>query len=102
MNQLKEGVDYSATGDVTINAAENILNISIPLVDYAGTAASWLGTVNDKSPTGNSSDWFFVSHGGSNLSNIDTQGFWLGRYTSSIAAGDENDEVLIFHYVLAE
>lgn len=102
LNQIKEGVDYSATGDVTINAADNILNISIPLVDYAGTAASWLGTVNDKSPTGNSSDWYFVSHGGSNLSNIDTQSFWLGRYTSSVAAGDDNDEVLIFHYVLAE
>lgn len=102
LTQLKEGVDYSASGEVIINAADNILNISIPLVDYAGTAASWLGTVNDKSPTGNSSDWFFVPHGGANLSNIDTQGFWLGRYTSSKDAGDENDEVLIFHYVLAE
>lgn len=101
LTQKKEGVDYSATGEVTIDPDNNILNINIPLVDYAGSAASWLGTVNDKSPTGDEHDWHFVSHGGSNLSNIDTSGFWLGRYTSSKAAGDENDEALIFHYVAA-
>lgn len=102
LSQIKEGVAYSATGDVTINAENNILNISIPLVDYAGTPASWVGTVNEKSPTGNPSDWYFVSHGSSDLSNIDTKGFWLGRYSSSKAAGDKEDEVLIFHYVLAQ
>ncbi|MCL1934433.1 MAG: hypothetical protein FWF53_11555 [Candidatus Azobacteroides sp.] len=101
LTQIKEGVNYTASGDVTIDPDNGILNFSIPLVDYAGTVASWLGTVNDKSSTGNINDWYFVSHGGNNLSNIDTQGFWLGRFSQSTAAGDSNDEVTIFHYVLA-
>ncbi|MDR1416299.1 MAG: hypothetical protein LBJ57_02615, partial [Prevotellaceae bacterium] len=102
LSQLKEGVAYTATGEVSIDPENSILNISIPLVDYTGTAAAWTGSVNDKSTTGNIHDWYFVSHGGTNLANIDTEGFWLGRYANSIAAGDENDEVIIFHYVKAE
>jgi hypothetical protein len=34
------------------------------------------------------------------LSNINTEGFWLGRVSNSIAAGDTSDEVLLFHFVL--
>ncbi|MDR2057614.1 MAG: hypothetical protein LBP83_04925 [Dysgonamonadaceae bacterium] len=99
LNQMKEGTPYSATGTVTIDPVNNILNIDIPLVDYTGTVAAWLGSTNPKSLTGNEYDWYFVSHGGSNLGNIDSNGFWLGRVTNSIAAGDTSDEVLIFHYV---
>jgi hypothetical protein len=102
LRQLKEGVDFTSVGTVTIDVDNSILNISIPLVDYTGAAASWTGTVNDKSPTGDEHDWYFVSHGGSNLSNIDTEGFWLGRFSQSIAAGDGADEILIFHFVKAE
>ncbi len=101
LKQQKEGQPHTAVGNVAIDADRNILNIDIPLVDYAGTAASWLGTTNNKSVSGSANDWYFVPHGGSNLSNIPTNGFWLGRVANAKAAGDENDEILIFHYVLA-
>jgi hypothetical protein len=99
LNQTKEGSPYTATGTVVIDPVRNLLNIDIPLVDYTGTPAAWLNTTNPKSVTGNEFDWYFVSHGGSNLGNIDTNGFWLGTITQSTAAGDANDEVLIFHYL---
>lgn len=99
LKQKKEGKDFSAVGTVKIDPEKSILNINIPLVDYVGTAGSWLNTKNTKSTTGNEFDWHFVSHGGSNLSNINTNGFWLGAVTGSVAAGDAKDEVLIFHFV---
>jgi hypothetical protein len=97
--QTKNGSPYSATGDVVIDPVTKILNIDIPLVDYAGTAASWLNTSNPKQISGSVNDWYFVSHGGSSLANINTNGLWLGVVANSIAAGDSKDEVLIFHYV---
>ncbi|WP_262248836.1 hypothetical protein [Parapedobacter soli] len=102
LKQTKAGQPYSATGDVSIDTEGNILNIGIPLVDYSGTAAEWVGSTNDKSVTGSTNDWYFVSHGGSNLGNIDAQGFWLGRVSQAKTQGDNNDEVLVFHYVLAD
>jgi hypothetical protein len=69
-------------------------------VDYSGTPAAWLDTTNPKSLTGSEYDWYFVSHGGSNLSNINTNGFWLGKVSKSTAAQDDDDEVLIFHYIV--
>jgi len=98
--QTKNGSLFTATGDVTIDPTNKILNISIPLVDYAGTAASWLNTSNPKSVSGSTNDWYFVSHGGSSLANIDTNGLWLGVVSNSVAAGDSKDEILAFHYVL--
>ncbi len=99
LSQTKDGAPYTATGDVVIDPENNILNINIPLVDYAGTAASWLPTTNTKSVTGDTNDFYFVSHGGNNLSNVDTEGFWLGVVSNSTAAGDDKDEVLIYHFV---
>lgn len=101
LTQTKNGSPFTATGDVIIKAEDNILNISIPLIDYVGTAASWLNTSNPKSVSGSTNDWYFVSHGGSTLGNINTNGLWLGAVSNSIAAGDSKDEVLIFHYVVA-
>lgn len=101
LTQTKNGSPYSATGDVVIDPVAKILNINIPLVDYAGTSASWLNTTNPKHITGSENDWHFVSHGGSSLANIDTNGLWLGVIANSTAAGDDKDEVLIFHYVKA-
>ncbi|SEN44305.1 hypothetical protein SAMN05216436_11653 [bacterium A37T11] len=100
LKQTINGVAYNATGTVTIDPVKNILNFSIPLVDYSGTAASWVGNTNDKSITGSTNDWYFVSHGGSNLTNISTNGFWLGKISNSVAKGDSKDEVLAFHYIL--
>jgi len=97
--QTKNGSPYSVTGTVVIDPTNKILNINIPLIDYAGTAASWLNTSNPKHISASANDWYFVSHGGSTLGNIDTNGLWLGVVSNSIAAGDTKDEVLIFHYV---
>ncbi len=99
LRQIKDGKDFTANGIVKIDTEKNILNISIPLVDYSGTVASWLPSTNEKSVTGNTKDWYFVPHGGSNLGNINTQGFWLGAVSNSVKAGDTKDEVLIYHYI---
>jgi hypothetical protein len=99
VKQKKNGVGFTATGSVKIDPDKNILNISIPLVDYAGTAASWLPSTNAKCISGNKNDWYFVSHSGSNLSNIDTQGLWLGVVANSVVGGDTKDEVLIYHFL---
>lgn len=98
--QTKDGVPFTATGDVVIDPDEKILNINIPLIDYAGTPASWLNTSNPKHISGSANDWYFVSHGGSSLATIDTNGLWLGVVSNSVAAGDSKDEVLIFHYLV--
>lgn len=99
LKQTLDGKPYEATGTVTIDPDKNILNISIPLVDYKGTAAEWLPTTNTKSVSGSKNDWYFVSHGGANLNNVDTQGLWLGVVSNSIAGGDTKDEVLVYHFV---
>lgn len=99
LTQTKDGAPYTATGDVTIDPDNKILNISIPLVDYVGTIANWLPSTNTKTITGDVNDYYFVSHGGTNLSNIDTEGFWLGVISNSVESGDDNDEALIFHFV---
>jgi hypothetical protein len=103
VSQTKSGTPYSATGTVTIDVNKNILNIDTPLIDYDGTAGSWVGIDNSNFTSfgGAANDWFFVSHGGSNLSNISTNGFWLGRLTGTTPGDDGNIEVLIFHYILA-
>lgn len=99
LKQKLEGKDRTAVGTVKIDPDKSILNINIPLIDYAGTPAAWLSTTNTKSITGSTNDWYFVGHGGSNLSNINTNGFWLGVVSNSVAAGDAKDEVLIYHFV---
>lgn len=102
LKQKLEGKDYAATGTVNIDTKKNIMNISIPLVNYAETAGAWLNTTNSKSISGSVNDWYFVSHGGSNLNNINNSGFWLGVISNAISAGDTKDEVLIFHYIKSE
>ena len=101
LTQKLNGVDFSANGVVKVDPVKSILNISIPMVDYAGTPGSWLNTTNTKSVTGSVNDWYFVSHGGNTLTSIDTDGFWLGCVSNSIAGGDTKDETLLFHFVLA-
>ncbi len=84
--------EYSVTGNVNIDPEEGILSIDVPLIDYAGSAARWLQT----NGTDNSGDWFFVPHGGSTLSTINSAGLWLG-YTTP----DKPTETTIFHYIVA-
>lgn len=99
LKQTLDGKTYEATGTVKIDPDKSILNISIPLIDYKGTVAEWLPTTNTKSVSGSKNDWYFVSHGGANLNNADTQGLWLGVVSNSIAGGDTKDEVLVFHFI---
>ena len=96
---------YSVSGKVTINPAIPSLTFEFPLVDYTGSPGAWVNKANPKGTNWTTSlganEWIFVSHGGSNLSNISTNGMWLGAISNSIAAGDAKDEVLAFHYVVA-
>lgn len=96
---------YSVTGKVTINPDVPSMTFEFPLVNYTGSAGAWLNTTNVKganytTPLG-TKEWLFISHGGSSLSTIDTSGFWLGVVSNAIAAGDKKDEILGFHFVLA-
>ena len=96
---------YSVTGKVTINPDVPSMTFEFPLVNYTGSAGAWLNTSNAKgayytTPLG-AKEWLFISHGGSSLSTIDTGGFWLGAISNATAAGDTKNEILGFHYVLA-
>lgn len=96
---------YSVSGKVTINPDAPSLTFEFPLVNYTGSPGAWLNSENPKganwtAPLGQN-EWIFVSHGGSSLSTINTDGFWLGAVSNATAAGDTKNEVLGFHYVLA-
>lgn len=95
---------YSVSGKVTINPDAPSLKFEFPLVDYTGSPANWVNKENPKGVNWTTSlsqyEWIFVSHGGNDLSNINTMGFWLGAVSNSTASGDSKDEVFAFHYVL--
>lgn len=97
---------YTVTGKVTINPDAPSMKFEFPLVDYTGGVGKWLNKSNPKGAHWTTAlseyEWIFVSHGGSNLSNINTNGFWLGAVANATAAGDSKDEVLAFHYVLKQ
>lgn len=95
---------YSVSGKVTINPDAPSLKFTFPLVDYTGSPAAWANKENPKGVNWTTSlsqyEWIFVSHGGNDLSNINTMGFWLGAVSNSTASGDTKNEVFAFHYVL--
>ncbi len=96
---------YTVSGKVTINPDTPSLTFEFPLVNYTGSAGAWLNTTNAKGanwtkPLG-VNEWIFASHGSSSLSNIDENGFWLGCVSTATGAGDAKDEVLGFHFVVA-
>ena len=97
---------YTVTGKVTINPDAPSMKFEFPLVNYTGGAGAWLNSANPKGAHWTTAlseyEWIFVSHGGSNLSNINTNGFWLGAVANATAAGDSTDEVLAFHYILKQ
>ena len=97
---------YTVTGKVTINPDAPSMKFEFPLVNYTGGAGAWLNSANPKGAHWTTAlseyEWIFVSHGGSNLSNINTNGFWLGAVVNATAAGDSKDEVLAFHYILKQ
>lgn len=97
---------YTVTGKVTINPDAPSMKFEFPLVDYTGGVGKWLNKSNPKGAHWTTAlseyEWIFVSHGGSNLSNINTNGFWLGAVANATAAGDSKDEVLAFHYILKQ
>ena len=97
---------YTVTGKVTINPGAPSMKFEFPLVNYTGGAGAWLNSANPKGAHWTTAlseyEWIFISHGGSNLSNINTNGFWLGAVANATAAGDSKDEVLAFHYILKQ
>ncbi|WP_321334041.1 hypothetical protein [uncultured Bacteroides sp.] len=97
---------YTVSGKVTINPDVPSLTFEFPLVNYTGGSGAWLNSTNPKGTYWTTAltenEWIFISHGGSTLSNINSNGFWLGAVSNANAAGDGKDEVLGFHYVLAE
>jgi len=91
------------TGKVVIDPDKPSMKFEFPLTDYTGSAGGWLNKDNPKGANWTKAlelnEWIFVPHGGSSLSNIDTNGFWLGVVANAVAGGDTKDELLIFHYV---
>lgn len=81
--------DFTATGTAVIDVENKTLTFDIPLIDYTGSAAAWLET------NGNDGLWYFVPHAGSNLSNVDSNGLWLGYGTP-----DNDSETTILHYIV--
>ena len=67
---------YTVTGKVTINPDAPSMKFEFPLVDYTGGVGKWLNKSNPKGAHWTTAlseyEWIFVSHGGSNLSNINT------------------------------
>lgn len=103
-----DGTKVDAEGKVTINPDVPSITFEFPMVDYDGTAASWVGNKNDKGSYWTKSlgenEWIWVSHQtvGNNLSNIDEKGFWLGRVVNAAAAGDAKDEIIGFWWTPAK
>lgn len=96
---------YSISGKATFNPDIPSITFDFPLVDYTGSPGSWL-TRND--PKGiywtkllGTNEWIYVSHGDATLSTIDTNGFWLGTVSQATGAGDSADQILAYHFVLA-
>ena len=103
-----DGTKVNESGIVAINNDNPSITFPFPMVNYDGTAASWIGNVNDMgahwtTPLGQN-EWVWASHSsiGNNLGNIDEKGFWLGRVSNAISAGNDKDELLIFWWKLAE
>lgn len=97
---------YTVSGKVVFNPDVPSVTFNFPLVSYVGSPAAWLLTTNAKGASWSkllsTNEWIFVSHGGSDLSTIDSNGFWLGAVSNATGAGDSKDEVLAFHYILAQ
>lgn len=96
---------YTVSGKLTINPDVPSLKFEFPLVNYTGSAGSWLNTsnpkgINWKTPLAEY-EWLYLPYGNATLGTIDTNGFWLGALSGSTAAGDAKDEILGFHYILA-
>lgn len=103
-----DGTQVNESGVVTINNDTPSLKLPFPLIDYTGTAASWLPTTNEKGANWTtplaSDEWIWLSHSivGNNLSNIDTNGFWLAGVINATSAGDDKDELIAYWWKVKE
>jgi hypothetical protein len=97
---------YSVSGKVKINPDIPSITFEFPLVNYTGSPASWLNTTNPKGVNYTTSlalnEWLYLPYGNATLTTIDTNGFWLGCISNSTAGGDSKDEILGFHFILAQ
>ncbi len=103
-----DGTQVNESGVVTINNDTPSLKLPFPLIDYTGTAASWLPTTNEKGANWTtplaSDEWIWLSHSivGNNLSNIDTNGFWLAGVINATSAGDDKEELIAYWWKVKE
>ncbi len=99
---MHDGTQVNESGVVTINNDNPSITFPFPMVNYDGTAANWVGNVNDKGaywtkPLGEN-EWVWVNHAqvGNNLGNVSEKGFWLGRVSNAVSAGSDKDELIVF------
>lgn len=96
----------TVSGKVVIDPDKATLTFEFPLVDYTGSPGGWLNRDNAKGANytvalGNH-EWLYAAFGGSTLANINTNGFWLATVANATAGGDSKNELLAFHWVLAQ
>ncbi len=96
----------TVSGKVVIDTDKATLTFVFPLVDYTGSPGGWLNRDNAKGANytvalGNY-EWLYAAHGGSTLANINSNGFWLATVANATAGGDSKNELLAFHWVLAQ
>lgn len=91
----KTQAGVSETSTVVIDPEAGTLTFGMELINYDGSPASWLPRGGDGVV------WHFVPHGGSNLTNLATNGLWLGFENSKPGENDKPDgETTILHYVV--
>lgn len=105
---MADGTQVNESGIIDVNNDNPSITFPFPMVDYSGTAANWVGNLNDKGsyyvkPLAEN-EWLWLSHPaiGNNLGNVDEKGFWLARVSNASAAGNDKDELLGFWWSLVE
>ena len=85
----------SETSIVTIDPDKSTLVFGMELINYDGSPANWLPRGGD------GVIWHFVSHGDSNLTNLNVNGMWLGFENSKPGENGKVDgETTILHYLI--
>ena len=83
------------------------MTFAFDMTSFAGTGVDMFKTNNSElgaywTKPLSTYEWPFVSHGGSNLGNVSTNGFWLGYVSQATAAGGGTNELTVFHWILVE
>lgn len=104
---MADGTRVNESGPVTIDTENSTLTFAFDLTNFTGSGVEMYKTNNSEkgaywTKALGTYEWPYVTHGGSNLSNVNTNGFWLGYVSQATAAGDGANELTMFHWILAE